>query len=898
MSNYFCNISNSRSQKETGVLATEHYEYISRTGKYSPEEEKENQAAFAHLEYVQRMNNFSKKVEYEDLVYSENINMPSWAEQNPNSFWIASETYERANGRTYSEFLFSLPHELTDEENKEIVDRFCNKTFGKDFVYSYGIHSKPSSEEGVQNIHVHIMFCERRLDGIDRPVEQFFKRYNSNYPERGGAKKDRYWNNSKMFFHVRKEMEKCINEKLEEKGLEKVSCETLKAQRLVALSAGDILKAEFLDRPPVNCPGSILMKINKYGIESLTENEKEQYNLYLTTKEIRKISLEEYQRKLQEKNSKEFVVPTEKEARDFINNTKEIILDRAKFAIFESRKKLENINEFNSFEKNREAYLEEYLGMGVLISEEKNLQLKYNATLAFENYTQQNLDKVYEKKYQENFSSLKHDEFNFENKYYYLLEKISTDLSNEKLLLEKNKEQLLNNYKEEMYPYDKEINKKILLQLSKVAYNDSRKESIETILNKYKEDEEIEKRLSKLSKNTFISKIFNSRSQEIEITKLNIEKEKIKEEIDKLFTSTFYNDSKLQTTFILKKLELLDKEKNTDTYKVKENIFKDFYKKYKEIKEKLSVLEVSIQYTDEKIKEFSPFIQEQKKKLKEINGKTIIEKDFISPDVTSNNYIDTTVENIREQLLNSSKNREKTLEDIIIKNNKMYSELKAIENKILSFEKILKNEKKIEEISIKKNLQPEKIIAGYQKSLEKNKENIFNMVKEFKTERRKIQSSLATKNIFEKNKIYETILQNLENSRKRLFSELDNLKSRNEKTNIVFDKIKNNSWEIENLKKLFDKNLEKDKLKEDINSGKIKTEKVLDNTNIKISENIVSKEEKENGKEVKTINSSKKSINNNKKIRGNYITVIPKKKRKRDSLVDEDDVNIKEYGDE
>ena len=897
MSNYFCNISNSRSQKETGVLATEHYEYISRTGKYSPEEEKENQAAFAHLEYVQRMNNFSKKVEYEDLVYAENINMPSWAEQNPNSFWIASETYERANGRTYSEFLFSLPHELTDEENKEIVDKFCKKTFGENFVYSYGIHSKPSSEEKVQNIHVHIMFCERRLDGIDRPAEQFFKRYNAKHPERGGAKKDRYWNNSKMFFQVRKEIEKCINERLEEKGLEKVSCETLKAQRLIALSAGDILKAEFLDRPPVNCSGSILMKINKHGIESLTKNEKEHYNLYLTTKEIRKISLEEYQRKLQEKNSKEFVVPTEKEARDFINNAKEIILDRAKFAVFESRKNLENINEFNSFEKNREAYLEEYLGMGILISEEKNLQLKYNATLAFENYTQQNLNKVYEKKHQENFSSLKHNEFNFFNRYYYLLEKVSANLSNEKLLLEKNKEQLLNNYKADIYSYDKENNKKILQQLLKAAYNDSRKENLESILNKYKEDEEIEKNLSKLNKNTFISKIFSNRSQEIEITKLNIEKEKIKEEIDKLFTSTFYNDSKLQTTFIIKKLELLDKEKNNDTYKEKENIFKDFYEKYKDIKEKLSILETSIQYTDEKIKEFSPFIQEQKKKLKEINGKTIIEKDFISPGVTSNNYIDTTVENIREQVKNS-KNKEETLEDIIIKNNKMYSELKAIENKILSFEKILKDEKKIEEISIKKNLQPEKIIAGYQKSLEKNKENIFNMAEEFKTERRKIQSSLATKNIFEKNKIYETILQTLENSRKRLFSELDNLKTRNEKTNIIFDKIKNNSWEIENFKKLFNKNIEKDKLKKDINPGKIKMEKVLDNTDIKISENIISKEEKENSSEIKTVNSSKKSINNNdKKIRGNYISIIPKKKKK-NSLVDEDDLNIKEYGDD
>lgn len=59
--------------------------------------------------------------------------------------------------------------------------------------------------------------------------------------------------------------------------------------------------------------------------------------------------------------------------------------------------------------------------------------------------------------------------------------------------MEKNKEQLVNNYKVDIYSYDKEDNKKILLQLLKVAYNDSRKESIETILNKYKEDEEIEK---------------------------------------------------------------------------------------------------------------------------------------------------------------------------------------------------------------------------------------------------------------------------------------------------------------------------------------------------------------------------------------------------------------------
>ena len=34
------------------------------------------------------------------------------------------------------------------------------------------------------------MFSERKLDGIDRDPEQFFKRYNAKNPEKGGAKKD------------------------------------------------------------------------------------------------------------------------------------------------------------------------------------------------------------------------------------------------------------------------------------------------------------------------------------------------------------------------------------------------------------------------------------------------------------------------------------------------------------------------------------------------------------------------------------------------------------------------------------------------------------------------------------------------------------------------------------
>lgn len=332
MANYSFEISNSRDSRKNNVKSDEHHNYIERVGKYSPDFEldKKNYSAESHLEYVQRQKAFSKKVEYEDLVCSGDKNIPSWIKENANIFWQSNEKYERANGRTYTEFLLSLPHEPSDDENKVLVDKFCQDTFGESFVYSYGIHSKPSSEIDIQNIHAHIMFCERKLDGIERNAEQFFKRYNPKFPERGGAGKDRFWNDRKMFSIVRKSWEKHLNEILEEKGIEKVSCKSLEIQKLEAKMAGDILREEFFNRPPVNCSGKILMKLEKYGIDKLTKKEKEEYDLYLVAKELRKLHLEEYKTKLAEKEN----IKIEEISFD----TRDIILDRAKFSVYESKK--------------------------------------------------------------------------------------------------------------------------------------------------------------------------------------------------------------------------------------------------------------------------------------------------------------------------------------------------------------------------------------------------------------------------------------------------------------------------------------------------------------------------------------------------------------------------------
>lgn len=264
--------------------AIDHFDYVRREGKFAPD----------HHDYINREGNFSNKEKYEDLVYKENCNMPMFAKEDPMLFWKSSEAFERDNGRTYTEFEISLPHEFTDTENIKLAKEFLNDTFGKDFVYSFALHRKESSKDGIDNVHVHCMFCERKLDGIERDPKTFFKRANTKNIRAGGCKKDRKWNAKNMPTVYRKKWEVFLNKELEKHGIEKVSCESLNTQREEALKKGDKLKAELLDREPVNINGMILIKLEKNGIESLKEWEKEELENFERLKEIKKIKEEIY----------------------------------------------------------------------------------------------------------------------------------------------------------------------------------------------------------------------------------------------------------------------------------------------------------------------------------------------------------------------------------------------------------------------------------------------------------------------------------------------------------------------------------------------------------------------------------------------------------------------------
>lgn len=146
--------------------AAPHSAYIARTGEYA--------------------NRLSRGERLEATGYG---NMPAWAEHNPLHFWEAADQNERNNGSTYREFELSLPRELNPEQRRELVSDWIKQEIGGNYAYQFAIHN-PQAADGEEQPHAHLMFSERRLDGINRDPEQFFKRYNSKHPERGGAKKD------------------------------------------------------------------------------------------------------------------------------------------------------------------------------------------------------------------------------------------------------------------------------------------------------------------------------------------------------------------------------------------------------------------------------------------------------------------------------------------------------------------------------------------------------------------------------------------------------------------------------------------------------------------------------------------------------------------------------------
>lgn len=205
-----------------------HFRTLKRFSGHGPK--RRRNSAVAAWRYIVRRGQYSAKklarargkdeIE-EQLLWSKDFYMPKWAigPHGTEKFWKMDDEFERANGRLGTKLDLSLPRQLPPNKWPKLIERLCNFDLLAEHPCSAAIHWTHASD-GHGNPHGHLFWTERRLDGVDRSPELFFRRSNAKRPERGGAAKDRRWNSKLFFRQVRSLWAEIQNEALEEAGFD------------------------------------------------------------------------------------------------------------------------------------------------------------------------------------------------------------------------------------------------------------------------------------------------------------------------------------------------------------------------------------------------------------------------------------------------------------------------------------------------------------------------------------------------------------------------------------------------------------------------------------------------------------------------------------------------------
>lgn len=186
------------------------------------------------IKYICRLDRYKNRG---DLVHSDYGNMPDFAADDPMIFWQSANEYERKKSAVYTEHVLTLPRDLTLDQQIKLVENWAKSEL-KNKAYQYAIHHSKALD-GQLNPHAHLVFSEREQDGISRTKEQFFKRYNSKNPERGGCKKGgtgsrNAQENKQHLLEQRQRFETLANQHLEQANAKtKVSLQSYKNRGLL-----------------------------------------------------------------------------------------------------------------------------------------------------------------------------------------------------------------------------------------------------------------------------------------------------------------------------------------------------------------------------------------------------------------------------------------------------------------------------------------------------------------------------------------------------------------------------------------------------------------------------------------------------------------------------------------
>ncbi|MDP0344777.1 MobA/MobL family protein, partial [Glaesserella parasuis] len=164
---------------------------------------------------------------------------------NVKNFWKAVEAKEkRKDAQLCEELIISLQHELSIEENIKNLKELINSNY-----ISRGLAADICLHNPGDNLHAHVLITQRPITKIDMDIEG-----QPTY-EFGNKLRDQHFSiHGKMdqITPIREQWANLCNVSFEKAGLDiSISEKSLKAQREIALEAGNEMLATELDREPV-----------------------------------------------------------------------------------------------------------------------------------------------------------------------------------------------------------------------------------------------------------------------------------------------------------------------------------------------------------------------------------------------------------------------------------------------------------------------------------------------------------------------------------------------------------------------------------------------------------------------------------------------------------------------
>ena len=228
---------------------------------------KDGQSGAAKVDYITRSGKYIGDAG--EVIGAWAGHLPSWTGGNPRVLFAAADEYERANARLFTQVLFALPNELSDEDALLLAYHYAEAVTENGAPYVLAVHrggagvpdSKAAAAEPKEaaddqelpphNRHAHLVICERIDDGLERTAREWFRRANKKEPALGGAAKDRTMNGGDWVPEARHLCADYINYGLERAGFsERVTCESHETRIARAEAAGDEETAEQLRLKP------------------------------------------------------------------------------------------------------------------------------------------------------------------------------------------------------------------------------------------------------------------------------------------------------------------------------------------------------------------------------------------------------------------------------------------------------------------------------------------------------------------------------------------------------------------------------------------------------------------------------------------------------------------------